>query len=46
MKNKHQSHIASKLLLQTRRPYSPLYINAKHASIKENRQTYTDFSRA
>jgi hypothetical protein len=41
MKNKHQNHTTSKLLLQTRCPHSPLSLNVKLASIKQNKHTYT-----
>jgi hypothetical protein len=41
MKNKHQNHTASKLLLQTRCPHSPLSMNAKPTSIIQSKQAYT-----
>jgi hypothetical protein len=41
MKKKHQNHTTSKLLLQTKYPHSPLSLNAKLASIKQSKQTYT-----
>jgi hypothetical protein len=46
MKNKHQNHTPRKLLLQTRCPHSPLSMNAKLASIKQNRKIYTISSNA
>jgi hypothetical protein len=40
MKNRHQNHTSSKLLLQTRCPHSPISMNADLVNIKQNKQTY------